>query len=243
MADKKDANKQEKAPKKAPQGGPEGAAKQPKKAKGEPKASKGPEVATGEGVAFPAGYVPRLRLRYKDEIAPALKATLGIKNVMAVPRITKVVINMGLGKAITEKPRLEAAVKELTLIAGQKAQVCKARISVSNFKLRQGMEIGCRVTLRGNRMWEFLDRLINLAIPRVKDFRGLNPKAFDQRGNYNMGLTEQTVFPEIRGDNVTFHQGMNITIVTTAGEEKAAFELLKAFGMPFATADAAKKAS
>ena len=187
----------------------------------------------GEAIPFPAGYKPRLRLKYNDQIFAALTGELNIKNKLAVPRIEKVVISMGLGKAISEKPRLEAAIKELTQIAGQKAVVCKAKKSVSNFKLREGMEIGAKVTLRGNRMWEFLDRLINLAIPRVKDFRGLNPKGFDGRGNYSLGLTEQTVFPEVNADTVVFHQGMNITIVTNSGSNASSFALLKHLGMPF----------
>jgi large subunit ribosomal protein L5 len=170
----------------------------------------------GEAIPFPQGYVPRLKKRFEDQIAPALITELKLKNKLSIPKIEKVVVSMGLGKAIAEKPRLEAAVKELTQIAGQKAVICKAKKSVSNFKLREGMEIGAKVTLRGNRMWEFLDRLITLAIPRVKDFRGLNPKGFDGRGNYNMGISEQTVFPEVDSAAVTFHQGMNITIVTTA---------------------------
>ena len=190
-------------------------------------------VESGVAQAFPSGYTARLLKRYNEEIAPALAKELGIKNRMAIPRITKVVISAGLGKAITEKPRLEAAIKELTQIAGQKAVVCLARKSVSNFKLRQGMEIGAKVTLRGQRMWEFMDRLITLAIPRVKDFRGLRPDAFDGRGNYNLGLTEQTVFPEVQTDRVTFHQGLAITIVTTASDDKAGFALLKLLGMPF----------
>jgi large subunit ribosomal protein L5 len=190
-------------------------------------------VETGAGQAFPAGYTARLLKKYNEEIAPALAQELGIKNRMAIPRITKVVISAGLGKAITEKPRLEAAVKELTQIAGQKAVVCQARKSVSNFKLRQGMEIGAKVTLRGQRMWEFMDRLITLAIPRVKDFRGLRSDAFDGRGNYNLGLTEQTVFPEVQTDRITFHQGLAITIVTTAVDDKGGFALLKHLGMPF----------
>lgn len=190
-------------------------------------------VETGAAQAFPEGYVPRLLKRYDAEIAPALAKELGIKNRMAIPRIAKVVISAGLGKAITEKPRLEAAVKELTQISGQKAVVCQARKSVSNFKLRQGMEIGAKVTLRGQRMWEFMDRLIMLAIPRVKDFRGLRSNAFDGRGNYNLGLTEQTVFPEIQTDRITFHQGLAITIVTTAKDDKAGLALLKMLGMPF----------
>jgi large subunit ribosomal protein L5 len=195
----------------------------------------------GEALSFPESYTPRLKKRYETEIAPALMTDLNIKNKMALPRIEKVVISMGLGKAIAERPRLEAAVKELTAIAGQKAVICKAKKSVSNFKLREGMEIGAKVTLRGNRMWEFLDRLIILAIPRVKDFRGLNPKGFDGRGNYNMGLAEQTVFPEVDSANMTFQQGMNITIVS--GDNKAGFALLKHLGMPFRQDEAnAKKA-
>ncbi len=186
-------------------------------------------------IPFPQGYVPRLRKKYNEQIASALTTELSLKNKMAVPKVEKVVISMGLGKAISEKPRLEAAIKELTQIAGQKAVICKAKKSVSNFKLREGMEIGAKVTLRGNRMWEFLDRLINLAIPRVKDFRGLNPKGFDRRGNYNMGLAEQTVFPEVDTANLTFHQGMNVTIVTSAGNDTAAHALLKHLGMPFRT--------
>jgi len=195
----------------------------------------------GEAIPFPQGYVPRLKKRYEGEIAPALMNELNIKNKMALPRIEKVVISMGLGKAISEKPRLEAAVKELTQIAGQKAVICKAKKSVSNFKLREGMEIGAKVTLRGNRMWDFLDRLITLAIPRVKDFRGLNPKGFDGRGNYNMGITEQTVFSEVDAAGVTFHQGMNITIVTSAVGNKEGFALLKHLGMPFRQDEAQQK--
>lgn len=193
------------------------------------------EEDTGDAIAFPQGYLPRLRKKYNEQIIAALTTELKIKNKLAVPKVHKVVISMGLGKAITEKPRLEAAVKELTLIAGQKALICKAKKSVSNFKLREGMEIGAKVTLRGNRMWEFLDRLITLAVPRVKDFRGLNPKGFDGRGNYSMGLTEQTVFPEVNADTVVFHQGMNITIVTNSGDNASAFALLKHLGMPFKT--------
>ncbi len=217
--------------------GPEGG--KPEKGKARPKSKR--EEDAGPAIAFPQGYVPRLRQRYDAQIAPAIAEELKIVNKMAIPRVTKVVISMGLGKAITEKPRLEAAVKELTQIAGQKAVICKAKKSVSNFKLREGMEIGAKVTLRGNRMWEFLDRLIYLAIPRVKDFRGLNPKGFDGRGNYNMGLTEQTVFPEVNADVVTFHQGMNITIVTTALDNTAGHALLKHLGMPFRVEEVAVK--
>jgi large subunit ribosomal protein L5 len=187
----------------------------------------------GEAIPFPKDYVPRLKKRFEAEIAPALMKELALENKYSMPKIEKVVISMGLGKAIAEKPRLEAAVKELTQIAGQKAVICKAKKSVSNFKLREGMEIGAKVTLRGNRMWEFLDRLIILAIPRVKDFRGLNPKGFDGRGNYNMGLAEQSVFPEVDSAAMTFQQGMNITIVTTAGNNAHGHALLKHLGMPF----------
>jgi len=195
----------------------------------------------GEAIAFPQGYVPRLKKRFETEIAPALMTELKLSSKLAIPRVEKIVVSMGLGKAIAEKPRLEAAVKELTQIAGQKAVICKAKKSVSNFKLREGMEIGAKVTLRGNRMWEFLDRLIILAIPRVKDFRGLNPKGFDGRGNYNMGLAEQTVFPEVDSAAVTFHQGMNVTIVTTAGDNVRGYALMKHLGMPFRQDEAAAK--
>src|SRR5271170_7327600 len=201
----------EKAAKAAKQAEHAAAAKAAREAETDaPKTSKKKQEEEQVAQPFPPGYVPRLYKRYLDEIAPALLQKLNIKNRMAVPRITKVVVSMGLGKAIAEKPRLEAGVKELTAITGQKALICQARKSVSNFKLRQGMEIGAKVTLRGQKMWEFLDRLITLAIPRVKDFRGLSPKAFDGRGNYNLGLTEQTVFPEVHADQVTFHQGLAI---------------------------------
>ncbi len=196
----------------------------------------------GEAQPFPKDYVPRLRKRYIDEIAPGLAKDLKITNKYAVPTVDKIIISMGLGKAIAEKPRLEIAVKELSQIAGQKAVICKAKKSVSNFKLREGMEIGAKVTLRGNRMWDFLDRLIILALPRVKDFRGLNAKGFDGRGNYNMGLTEQTVFPEIDSAGVTFQQGMNITIVTSAADNAQGYALLKNLGMPFRVEEPAKKA-
>jgi len=227
----KKAEMSAKAKEKGEKAAAEGAPAEGGKGKGKGKGKK--EEEGGVAIPFPQGYLPRLRKKYAETISAALATELKIDNKMAIPRVTKVVISMGLGKAIAEKPRLEAAIKELTTIAGQKAVICKAKKSVSNFKLREGMEIGAKVTLRANRMWEFLDRLINLAIPRVKDFRGLNPKGFDGRGNYSMGLTEQTVFPEINADVVTFHQGMNISIVTTAPDDKQAFALLKHLGMPF----------
>jgi len=175
----------------------------------------------------------RILEKYKNEVLPALQSELGISNRLAVPRLTKIVISMGLGRASANKQILEVAANELGLIAGQKAVICNARKSVSNFKLRVGMPIGVKVTLRGARMYEFLDRLISVAIPRVRDFRGLNPKGFDGRGNYNMGLTEQTVFPEVPVDKVQFQQGMNITMCTTAKNDQQAFKLLEKLGMPF----------
>jgi len=177
----------------------------------------------------------RLQLKFRDEIAPALQKQLGIKNLLAVPRVEKIVISMGLGKAVTagEKGKMEQAEKELGIIAGQKAVRCKAKKSVANFKVREGQETGLKVTLRGTRMYEFLDRMISLAFPRVKDFRGVDPKGFDKNGNYNFGFNEQTVFPEIDGATVTFQQGMNVTLVTTAENPEHGRELLKQFGWPF----------
>jgi len=175
----------------------------------------------------------RLREQYKQEVIPALQQELGRQNVLSLPRLVKVVISMGLGKALTEKKRMELARKELAMITGQAPQVCRARKSVSNFKLRKGYEIGLKVTLRGARMYEFVDRLVNVAIPRVRDFRGLNPNSFDGRGNYNMGLIEQTVFPEVDPDKVEFQQGLNLTFVTTARNDQEARSLLKRLGLPF----------
>jgi large subunit ribosomal protein L5 len=175
----------------------------------------------------------RLRDIYKSRVMPALQSRFKYNTVMAVPKIEKVVLSMGVGRALQDKKYLEEAVKELTAISGQKPVVCKATKSVSNFKLREGVEIGLKVTLRGERMYEFIDRLINLAIPQVKDFRGLNPKSFDGRGNYSMGLAEQSVFPEIDPAKMQFTQGLNIAFITTADTNEEAFEMLKLFGMPF----------
>ncbi|HEX8522988.1 MAG TPA: 50S ribosomal protein L5 [Tepidisphaeraceae bacterium] len=174
-------------------------------------------------------------LHYREKVVPALQQQFGYKNSMAVPKLEKIVISMGLGKAVTagEKGKLEQAEKELGVIAGQRPVRCKAKKSVANFKVREGMETGLKVTLRGARMWEFLDRMIALAIPRVKDFRGLSPNGFDRDGNYNFGFTEQTVFPEVDAAAVTFQQGMNITMVTTAPSPEQGRELLKQFGFPF----------
>jgi large subunit ribosomal protein L5 len=182
----------------------------------------------------------RLLERYKTEIAPSLQQELGIKNPMAVPRLQKVVVSMGLGSAIQDKKRVPAAVQELSAITGQKPVVCKSRISVSNFKLREDMEIGAKVTLRGPRMYEFVDRLINLAVPRMRDFRGLPTSSFDGRGNYSFGISEQTIFPEINLDKVEYRQGMNVTFVTSARNDAQALELLKRLGVPFKRSEEGK---
>jgi len=175
----------------------------------------------------------RLKELYKSKIAQSLTEEFGYKNRMAVPRMEKVVVSMGIGKATMDKKFLESARKDLTMIAGQQPAICKARKSVSNFKVREGQETGLKVTLRGVRMYEFMDRLISLAIPRVRDFRGLNDKSFDGRGNYSMGLTEQSVFPEIDTAKIEHQQGMNITFVTTANTDDEAKKMLELFGMPF----------
>ena len=175
----------------------------------------------------------RLLEKYKTEVLPQLREQLKLGNVMAVPRLQKIVISMGIGAAIQDKKRLEKASKDLTIIAGQRPAICKARKSVSNFKLRDGMSIGLKVTLRGTRMYEFLDRLINTAIPRVRDFRGLSTKAFDGSGNYSMGVNEQSVFPEIDAAAIEWPQGMNITFVTSAKDDIQCRELLRLMGMPF----------
>ena len=175
----------------------------------------------------------RLLDKYKTEIVAKLKEKLGRENVLSLPKLQKIVINMGVGKALQDKNRMEQAAEQLTNIAGQKCQITKARIAVSAFRLRQGNEIGCRVTLRGKRMYEFLDRLISVALPRIRDFRGINPKSFDGNGNYTVGLSEQMVFPEIDPDKVNFSQGMDITFVTSTRSDDESRELLRAFGMPF----------
>jgi large subunit ribosomal protein L5 len=175
----------------------------------------------------------RLLDKYNTDIAPALAKKFGRENKLSLPKLKKIVLNMGVGKALQDKERIKHAVEQLGMIAGQKAQITKARVAVSGFRLREGNEIGCRVTLRGKRMYEFLDRLIHVALPRIRDFRGVNPKSFDGNGNYSMGLTEQLVFPEIDPDKVTFTQGMDITFVTGCRNDDEARELLRAFGMPF----------
>ena len=175
----------------------------------------------------------RLRDIYKSKVVPDLQQKFGYSNPMAVPKLEKIIISMGVGKAAIDKKFLDSALKDLTVISAQKPLACKAKKSVSNFKVREGMETGLKVTLRKERMYEFMDRLVNLAIPRVKDFRGLNPRSFDGRGNYSMGLDEQSAFPEIDPSRIENQQGMNVTFVTTARTDDEGRELLHLFGMPF----------
>ena len=176
---------------------------------------------------------PRLQTRYREEIVPALQEQFAHANVMNVPRLTKVVVNMGVGEAARDSKLIEGAVRDLTAITGQKPQVTRARKSIAQFKLREGMPIGAHVTLRGDRMWEFMDRLLSLALPRIRDFRGLSPRQFDGRGNYTFGLTEQVMFHEINQDQVDRSRGMDITVVTTATTDDEGRALLKQLGFPF----------
>ncbi len=176
---------------------------------------------------------PRLKTRYQDEIKSALKDQFGFANVMQIPGVVKVVVNMGVGDAAKDSKLIEGAVRDLTAITGQKPVVTKARKSIAQFKLREGMPIGAHVTLRGDRMWEFLDRLVSVALPRIRDFRGLSPKQFDGRGNYTFGLTEQSMFHEIDQDRIDRVRGMDITVVTTASNDDEGRALLKALGFPF----------
>ena len=179
--------------------------------------------------------MPNLKKKYQDEVAPALMQKFGYKSPMQIPRLDKIVVNCGCGEARDNAKVLEAVVSDLTTITGQKAIITKAKKSVANFKLREGMNIGAKVTLRGDRMWEFLDRLFNVALPRVRDFRGINPNAFDGRGNYAMGIKEQLIFPEIEYDKIDKIRGMDIVITTTARTDEEAKELLTLVGAPFAT--------
>jgi len=176
---------------------------------------------------------PRLKERYDDQIRAQLKETLGLGNIMEVPRLTKIVINMGVGRATQQKSLIEGAVRDLEIIAGQRPVVTRAKKSIASFKLREGQEIGAKVTLRGDRAWEFLDRLLAMAIPRIRDFRGLSPRSFDGHGNYTFGVTEQLIFPEIDYDRIDTTRGMDITIATTARTDEEGRELLAAFGFPF----------
>jgi large subunit ribosomal protein L5 len=178
-------------------------------------------------------YIPRMRSKYDSEIVKAMTEKFGYKNVMEVPRIEKIVLNMGVGEATQDKKKVEQAAQEMELIAGQKPVVTKAKKSIAQFKLREGMPIGAKVTLRRERMYEFLDRLITIAMPRIRDFRGVNPKSFDGRGNYAMGLKEQIVFPEINYDRIDKVRGMDVIVTTTAKTDDEARELLRLFGFPF----------
>lgn len=200
------------------------------KGKGKGKAAATP---TGPSAPLPEGYVPRLKKRYQEEVVARLQKEFGIDNVMAVPKIEKISLNMGVGEAIQNIKVLDDAVEELAALAGQRPAITRAQKSIAAFKVRQGMPIGARVTLRGARMWEFLDRLITVALPRVRDFRGVSTKSFDGRGNYTLGVRDQLIFPEIDYNKVEKAKGMNITIVTTAGNDERALFLLRELGMPF----------
>jgi large subunit ribosomal protein L5 len=188
-------------------------------------------------------YTPRLKVRFREELVPRLVQELGYENVMQAPRLEKIVVNMGIGDAVKDGRMLDAALGDLEVITGQKPVVTKARKSIAGFKLREGMSIGAKVTLRGDRLWEFLDRILSLALPRIRDFRGLNPNAFDGHGNYTLGVTEQLIFPEIDYDKVAKVRGMDITIVTTASTDEEGRALFTALGFPFAGAEAVTQTS
>jgi large subunit ribosomal protein L5 len=187
------------------------------------------------------GYEPRLKASYEQEIRARLKDELGLTSTMQVPRVSKITLNMGVGEAKTESKALDSAIEELTTIAGQRAQVRRARKSIAGFKIREGMPIGAKVTLRGARMYEFLDRLVSIALPRIRDFRGLNPRSFDGRGNYSLGVREQIIFPEIDYDAIQQVRGLDVTITTSAETDEQARALLQAFGLPFASADGQRR--
>ena len=175
----------------------------------------------------------RLKDRYREEVAPALKEKFGIENAMRIPRLTKIVVNMGVGEAVDNSKAMDGAMADLTKITGQKPQLRRARKSIAGFKIREGMPVGARVTLRGERMWEFLDRLVSIALPRTRDFRGISPSSFDGRGNFALGLREQLIFPEISYDSVDATRGLDVAVVTTAETDEEARELLRLLGMPF----------
>jgi large subunit ribosomal protein L5 len=180
------------------------------------------------------GYVPRLKQLYEGELRDQLKGELELSTVMQVPRVSKITLNMGVGEAKTDAKALDSAIEELTIIAGQRAQLRRARTSIAGFKIREGMPIGARVTLRGARMWEFLDRLVSIALPRIRDFRGLNPRSFDGRGNYSLGIREQIIFPEIDYDSIPAVRGLDVAITTTAETDEQGLALLRSLGLPFA---------
>ena len=186
-------------------------------------------------------YVPRMKEQYENEIRPALKDELGLSSIMQVPRVEKITLNMGVGEAKTDAKQLDAAMDELTIIAGQRPQIRKATKSVPQFKIRERMPIGAKVTLRGTRMYDFLDRLVSIALPRIRDFRGLNPRSFDGRGNYSLGVREQIIFPEIDYDAIQQVRGLDVTITTSAKTDVEARALLQALGLPFASADGQRR--
>jgi len=206
-----------------------------KDAKKKDKGAKAQKAAAPSGPVreTPPGYVPRLKQRYAEEVVAKLQKEFGIDNVMAVPRLERISLNMGMGEAIQNIKILDDAVEEMTALAGQKPTITRAQKSIAAFKLREGMPIGARVTLRGDRMWEFLDRLISVALPRVRDFRGVPTKSFDGRGNYTLGIRDHLIFPEVDYNRVERPKGMNITIVTTAGNDERALYMLRELGMPF----------
>lgn len=203
----------------------------PVKEKKAAKADAGPK--TQRVAATGVAKEPRLQLAYNNEIAPALKAKFGYTNVMQIPRLEKIVLNMGVGEAVADQKQIQSAAEEMMLIAGQKPVITKSKKAEATFKLRAGLPIGCRVTLRKQRMYEFLDRFVTIAMPRIRDFRGVNPKSFDGQGNYNMGLKEQIIFPEINYDRISAVRGMDITFVTTAKTDEEARALLEGFNFPF----------
>jgi len=182
-------------------------------------------------------YVPRLKQRYNDELRARLKDELRLESIMQAPEVEKITLNMGVGEGKTDAKQIDAALDELTTIAGQRAHVRRARKSIAQFKIREGMPVGVKVTLRGDRMWEFLDRLISIALPRIRDFRGLNPRSFDGRGNYSLGIREQIIFPEIDYDSIGQIRGLDVTITTSAVDDEQARALLTGLGLPFASAD------
>ncbi|HEX5959314.1 MAG TPA: 50S ribosomal protein L5 [Hyphomicrobiaceae bacterium] len=217
----------------APKGG---ASKGAKSGKEDRRAAKGGgEKHAAPPAARPADYKPRMKAQYEKVVREALQKEFGYGNAMQIPKIEKIVINMGVGEAVNDRKKVDSAAKELSLIAGQRAVVTKARKSIATYKVRDGMPIGCKVTLRGDRMYEFIDRLVTIALPRVKDFRGLNPKSFDGRGNYAMGLKEHIVFPEINYDDVDDVRGMDVIVCTTAANDDEARALLRGFNFPFRT--------
>ncbi len=216
-----------------------GASPQGKPAKGKGKSKGKAKAASGERPPLPKDYEPRLRKEYRERIAPAMKEKFAYKSAMQIPKITKIVLNIGAGDASQNPKLLDSVIADLGVIAGQKPMMARARKSISNFKLREGMPIGAFVTLRNVQMYEFLDRLLTIAIPRIRDFRGVSDRSFDGRGNYTLGIKEQIVFPEIDYDKIEKIRGMDISLVTSAQTDEEAFELLKEFGMPFRKREAA----